>query len=322
MKSTISLFLFIVAVSSGCDQQRASALAETGFQQTNNPLAKKLENDFDLSGLTIPRDEIHTLLSKDGIKSLTDPPIVPVDQALWLNPKDRLLVASVGGESLGVALRMLDRHEIVNLTLGGKPIAITYCPLCDSGAVFSRSVSAPDGTKATLEFGVSGSLYNSNVLMYDQQSKGLWSQLGMRCVSGRFAGQKLESFPVAVMTVAEFKRQHSAGQIVQPQKIEYTPNVYGHYFSTDRLLVPVKRHGDAMAKKTLGIGIASEKGAWFLPKKNISGTKTIKTDLGDVTVEMNDDVLRVTSAPDGIQTAQSFYYAWTAFYPDAKIVQP
>lgn len=321
-KSAASIFLFLVAIGIGCDHQRTLALAQTGFQQTVNPLVTKLETDFDLSDLTIPRNEIHTLLSKDGIKSLTDPPIVPVDQAKWLNSTDRLLVASIGDQRLGVALRMLDRHEIVNMTLAGKPIAITYCPLCDSGAVFSRIVSTTDEKKETLEFGVSGSLYNSNVLMYDQQSKGLWSQLGMKCVSGRFAGLKLESMPVAVMTVAEFKRQYSTGQVVQPEKIEYTPGVYAHYFSSDRLLVPVKHHGDLMAKKTLGIGIATKKGSWFLPKKNISGTKTIKTDLGDVTIEMNDNILRVTSAPDGIQSAQSFYYAWTAFYPDAEIVKP
>ncbi|MEO1129109.1 MAG: DUF3179 domain-containing (seleno)protein, partial [Planctomycetota bacterium] len=159
-------------------------VAEDGFRLVNRPGSVDLGATYDLQALSIPRDEIHTLLPKDAIPSLTDPVLTPVRDADWPSGDARVIAVSIGKEAVAVPLSVLNAHEIVNMTLGGVPIAATYCPLCDSASVFDRTVSGDDGKPLILEFGVSGALYNSNVLMYDRDELGLWSQLAMKAVSG------------------------------------------------------------------------------------------------------------------------------------------
>jgi len=145
----------------------------------------------------------------------------------------------------------------VNTTVGGEPIAATYCPLCDSATVFSRRVTPAtpkdasgdgSGTKPStapapivLEFGVSGALYNSNVLMYDKKDKGLWSQLGMHALSGPLTGTALEMLPVEVVSFAAFKKARPAAKIVSKDtghNRDYSKSPYESYFKNENLMVP------------------------------------------------------------------------------------
>ena len=116
---------------------------ETGFRTVRRPYAVNIEAEYDLGGLTIPQEQIHTLVRKDGIPALTDPNLEKVTEAAWLQPEARIIEAVVGTDVLGVPLQILNYHEIVNTTLGGEPIAITYCPLCDSATIFSRRIKRP-----------------------------------------------------------------------------------------------------------------------------------------------------------------------------------
>jgi len=129
------------------------------------------ESQFDLRNLTIPMDQLlHGGPPKDGIPALTEPKTVRVARADFLLPDDRIVAVTKNDESRAYPIRLLNWHEIVNDTLGGVPIAVVYCPLCDSVTVVDRRM---DG--AALEFGVSGMLYQSNVLMYDRTHNALWS---------------------------------------------------------------------------------------------------------------------------------------------------
>ncbi len=177
----------------------------------------------------------------------------------------RVITVTVGAETIGVPLRILDWHEVVNMTVGGEPVAVTYCPLCDSAAVFSRRMTVPAGNGKTaavvLEFGVSGALFNSNVLMYDRRDKALWSQLGMRAVSGPLAGTALETLPVEVVRFAHFKQAHPDAKIVSRDTghaRDYTRSPYERYFQDDKLMVPVAQVGNALPRKTLGLGVAAD----------------------------------------------------------------
>ena len=134
--------------------------------------------EFDVSNATIPVDQILPGgPGKDGIRALTDPGFDDADAAGWLKADDRVIGVTMGNESRAYPLRILDQHEIVNDVVADSPIAVTYCPLCDSALVFDRRVG-----DETLELGVSGLLYNSNVLMFDRRPKdakeSLWSQMG------------------------------------------------------------------------------------------------------------------------------------------------
>jgi len=96
------------------------------IERVHRPGAVHVEKEYDLSGLTIPLAEIHELLPRDAIPSLTDPELEPIAGADWLQPGDRLAVISIDGETVGVPFRVLNWHEIANLEVGGEPVAATY----------------------------------------------------------------------------------------------------------------------------------------------------------------------------------------------------
>jgi len=298
------------------------------FRPVRRPNSVDIESEYDLSNLDIPRNEIHTLLPRDAIPALTDPKRQDATDAGWLGDDARVLIVSVNEEVLGVPLAVLDWHEIVNTTVGGEPVAATYCPLCDSATVFNRRVELPAGSDAepesvVLEFGVSGALYNSNVLMYDRRDRGLWSQLGMHAVSGPLAGASLDMLPVEIVSFARFKDAHPGARIVSNETghdRNYARSPYESYFADEGLMVPVRGIGDALPRKTLGVGVATDDLAWFVPEDLCRDGYTLATPAGEVRIEAGDAGVRVLAAPDGVRAAQTFYYSWSAFYPHSKVV--
>jgi hypothetical protein len=153
---------------------------------------------FDLGNATVPREEIHSGgPAKDGIPALSKPKTIGAKAATYLAAGDRVIGVAIGNEARAYPIRILNFHEIVNDVLGGQPIAVTYCPLCDSAAVFDRNT--PRGLR---EFGVSGLLYNSNVLMYDRdkRAESLWSQLKSEAVAGVQVRNRLKLLPLELTT--------------------------------------------------------------------------------------------------------------------------
>ena len=94
---------------------------------------------------------------------------------------------SIKGIAHAYPIRILNYHEIVNNVIGGTSVVITYCPLCGSGTAFEAAING-----RSYEFGVSGLLYNSDVLMYDRQTNSLWSQLMVQAVAGPMKGTRLQ----------------------------------------------------------------------------------------------------------------------------------
>lgn len=212
---------------------------------------------FDLSTCLVPRAQIVTTgFSKDGLHAPTDPPVFTVTQAQefgaelrrthqgkFLVDSDRVIGVVVDGAARAYPLRMLNWHEVVNDTLGGRPIVVTYNPLCDSVVVFDRRVAGE-----TLEFGVSGLLYNSNLLLYDRRpdsrSESLWSQLQFRAVTGPAAaeGRKLDVVPAAVLRWADWWAAHPETTILAPDltRMKAYQNTYDAYFGSEMLRFPVE----------------------------------------------------------------------------------
>ncbi|MHC4975340.1 MAG: DUF3179 domain-containing (seleno)protein [Planctomycetota bacterium] len=294
-----------------------------GFERVNRTGSVDIQSEYDIDDLLIPQREIHELLPKDAIPSLTDPELELAASSTWLQPGDRVIDVTVGEESVAVPLKILNFHEIANMTVGGEPVAATYCPLCDSTTVISRRVEH-DGETHVLEFGVSGALYNSNVLMYDRTNLGLWSQLGLRSVSGPMSGVELRHLPMRVVTWMQYKLMHPAGRVLTRNTGHdrpYDQNAYQSYFQRDDTLVPVRGIGEALAtKKTLGLGIKQGDRAWFITVEAIGEGYTLETPDGPVTVETNDAGVYVGEAPEGTTTVQTFYYSWSAFHPDTEVI--
>lgn len=304
--------------------------SEPSFQQVNRPGSVDLASEYNLDGLTIPKDQIHTLLPRDAIPSLTDPDLIDIADADWLESDDRIIDVTIGDESVAVPIKILNFHEVANITVGGDPVAATYCPLCDSVTLVRRTVMIKptdpleDAHEEVLEFGVSGALYNSNVLMYDRQHKGLWSQLGLKAVSGPMVGTSLELLPVKIIPWSQYKEDHANGKVISidtGHDRQYEGNPYARYFENqDYIMVPIAGFGDALPKKTLGLGIKVGEQSFFVPIENIAERFVVKTDAGDVVVVSTDAGVQVVSAPSSVQTVQSFYYSFSAFHPDTQVI--
>ena len=144
---------------------------------------------FNLDRLTIPRIRLISAgIGRDGIPSLVDPPVVTADAAEALAGDDRVVGVQINGQARAYPIAILNWHECINDTLGGIPIAVVFCPLCDSVTVFDRR---PPGRDAPLEFGIAGLLLNSNLVIYDRTDDALWSQVKMEALSGPHAGKGL-----------------------------------------------------------------------------------------------------------------------------------
>ena len=220
-----------------------------------NAAAEK--NGFDLSTATIPVDEI--LFGgppRDGIPSIDAPQFINA-QAADLQDDDLVLGLEIGGDARAYPINILNWHEVVNDKFGELAVAITYCPLCGSGVVFDASIG-----DNVLQFGVSGLLYNSDVLLYDRQTESLWSQLLRRGVSGEYAKTEMRVLPAQHTTWGAWRKMHPQSRVLSPQtgfSRDYNQNPYSDYAQSKRLYFPIKPRGDSL--KAQGESAMEEEGA-------------------------------------------------------------
>ncbi len=151
----------------------------------------------------------------DGIPPIDEPVYEPIDHADdWLNDDSPVLVVEVGDDVRAYPLAILTWHEIVNTTVGGEPLAVTYCPLCNSALVFERTIDGPDG-REVLDFGTSGRLYQSNLLMYDRTHHDVWLQFsGESVVGDATLGTRLERVPAWLLGYDTFVELHPDAQVL------------------------------------------------------------------------------------------------------------
>ncbi len=146
----------------------------------------------------------------DGIPPIDDPIFEDVDAAgEWLTERDPVLVVDRDGDTRAYPLAILTFHEIVNDEVAGEPVVVTYCPLCNSGLVFERTV---DGE--VLDFGTSGRLWNSNLVMYDRATRSLWSQFTGEAIVGEQLGTTLERVPMQIVAFSDFAERWPGGQVL------------------------------------------------------------------------------------------------------------
>ncbi len=165
----------------------------------------------------------------DGIPAIDDPKLVPASRVDWLDDREAVLALIDGSHAHAYPIRVLMWHEIVNSEIGGNPVVVTYCPLCNSGLAFDRSV---DGE--TLDFGTSGSLYQANLVMYDRQSESLWTQFDGRAVVGERVGTQLRVRPVSTISWSDFRDAHPDGVVLSDDTgfdRPYGRNLYSSYES-------------------------------------------------------------------------------------------
>jgi hypothetical protein len=183
----------------------------------------------DFSRHTVPLEEIVPGgPPKDGIPALDRPRFVSVRQADgWLSPREPVVMVEEQTEAKAYPLQILIWHEIVNDVVGGRPVAVTYCPLCNTALAFDRRL---DGK--VLDFGTTGRLRHSDLVMYDRQTESWWQQATGEGIVGELAGTKLEFVNAPLVSWATFKATHPAGLVLSRQTgfdRPYGENPYARY---------------------------------------------------------------------------------------------
>ena len=136
----------------------------------------------------------------DGIPPIDEPRFVASDAVDFLDDDEPVLALMVGDETRAYPVQVLIWHEIVNDTLDGIPVSVTYCPLCNSAIAYDRRVD-----QRVLDFGTSGQLYNSALVMYDRQTESLWSHFSGEAVIGHLTGADLDTFPISTVAWSDFR---------------------------------------------------------------------------------------------------------------------
>jgi hypothetical protein len=147
---------------------------------------------------------------RDGIPPLDHPHFVSIAAAArFVAPREPVIAVANGGQTRAYPLQILVWHEIVNDTLGGTPIAVTYCPLCNSAIVFDRRAAG-----RTLTFGTTGNLRNSDLVMWDRQTQSWWQQFEGQAIVGSLAGTRLTALDSQTVSFAEFRARYPHGDVL------------------------------------------------------------------------------------------------------------
>lgn len=286
--------------------------------------AAPVKNGFDLAGAAVPVGEIrHGGPDRDGIPAIDRPRFLPPAAEGGPRPEDRVLGLRLDGQAKAYPIAILNWHEIVNDRFGGIPVAVTYCPLCGTGMAFLARAGGEG-----LTFGVSGLLYNSDMLLYDRQSESLWSQIDRRAVSGPHRGKRLEALALEHTTWDDWRRRHPDSLVLARDTghaRDYDRNPYAGYEEDRGLYFPVrfKSQGYHPKERVLGLEIDGRFKAY--PFAELAKTDgTVRDRLGGRAVVVHFDAESGNARVEDdqgrpIPAVVGFWFAWYAFYPDTLV---
>ena len=271
------------------------------FAQSAGP-----SNGFDLSNSILPRDQIlHGGPPRDGIPALSDPKLVTPEQADYLQLSDRIVGIRLHGEA--------------------QRFAVTYCPLCGTAVAFDATI---DG-KPT-DFGVSGLLYNSDVLLYDRDTESLWSQIMSQSIAGARVGKKLKALPISHTTWGDWLSKNPETRVMSDDTghhRDYRRNPYAGYEESRYTYFAVNNEApDNYHPKEIVLGLEHDgvrKAYPFVELDKLGKSRFNDSVNGrefNFAWDRKNRSLTVTDV-EGREVAgiQGFWFAWFAFYPDTLV---
>jgi len=294
------------------------------FVVLNTFVFAEVKNGFDITDASVPVDLIRAGgPPKDGIPAIDQPKFMAADEVNWLKPDDRVLGLVINGVVKAYPVSILNWHEIVNDELAGRAVVVSFCPLCGTGIAFDVSNMEPGG------FGVSGLLFESDVLLYDRSSQSLWSQIWMNAVSGPKKGQKLKPLALDHTSWADWHLRHPETLVLTKNtgfSRDYSRNPYLGYESRERIYFPVQNSNDSFHRKSWVMGLVHNGVVKAYPFESLAaGPSEFNDNIGgdEVRVEFDEQNQTARILLDGQQlaTVQSYWFAWVAFYPETLIYE-
>ncbi len=279
---------------------------------------------FDLSRHSVPA---HEILAggppKDGIPAIDYPKFVPAPAAAFLRPDDRVVGVAHQEKAKAYPLRILNWHEVVNDVVGDLPVAVTYCPLTASAIVYERA-AAP----SPRSFGVSGLLYQSNLLLYDRRTESLWSQLAGEAIAGRATGSRLRPVAAVETSWEEWRRSHPDTLVLAPPTDyprDYDVDPYRAYRESPDPMFPVTHVDLRLPAKAKVAGLRVSSASKAYPLSELSQRPVFEDSLGGLRVRIDYDAkaerVLATEANSGreLPAVLAYWFAWAAFHRDTEI---
>jgi len=260
---------------------------------------------------------------KDGIPSIDNPKFVSVQEANeWIQDNELVLAIIYKGVKRVYPLQIMVWHEIVNDNIADDPILITYCPLCGSGIAYERKINGEE-----VEFGTSGKLYNSNLVMYDRKTESYWSQIDGLAIVGELTGMKLKAVSIDTVVWRDWKKVHPDSEVLSQDTgyiRQYGTDPYGNYYEDSFVLFPLENRDDRIHPKTVIFGIEVNGVFKAYKEDDLIESGKIEDEVNGVKVVVERSeagVVKVTNDATGeeIVKERDFWFAWYAFHPDTLL---
>jgi hypothetical protein len=338
---SLVLFLIVVSVVVGITFFRVGGRAPTPSEVAN--IAKeigedtgKLANSLLGGEFNINEEKFSVNPSKltgggplkDGIPSIDNPKFESASDAKkWMRESDLVFGVVHKGEDRAYPQRILVWHEIVNDKISGDPILVTYCPLCQSAIAFERKI---DGTE--VEFGVSGKLYNSNLVMYSRinekfKTESLWTQVGGEAIVGDLTGKELKKISLDTVTWKDWLAKHPDTKVLSRDTgvvRDYDSDPYGDYYTRKGVFAPLENSDDRLFEKAIVFGIEIGEKSKAYPEEELKKNPKFTDELARKKLQVtrnSDGSVRIKNLTDGSEIIPEigFWFAWAAFHPETEL---
>jgi Protein of unknown function (DUF3179) len=277
---------------------------------------------------------------KDGIPAIDEPRFLPASRVDVIEPQEPVVELVLRGRARAYPIQILIWHEIVNDEVADIPVAVTFCPLCNTSLVFDRRV---DGR--TLDFGTTGNLRNSDLVMYDRQTESWWQQFGGAGLVGRYAGTRLDVLPSRIVAWKQFRQEHPRGFVLSRDTGNprpYGENPYEGYDEVESApSFPTTRGNDTrVSPKERVVFIERGDESVAIPFSTLAARRTVRVEVGGHSVvarwkkgvssaldasliSLGRDVGTAEVREKGrlVEFDQPFWFAVAAFRPDVEIIR-
>ena len=311
-----------------------------GLGEASPPPSDASQWDTDFSKHTVPLDEFESGgPPKDGIPAIDVPHFTRADDVDWVERREPVIELEIDGETRAYPIQILTWHEIANDEIRSVPVAVTFCPLCNTALAFDRRI---DGR--VLDFGTTGKLRDSDLVMYDRQTESWWQQFTGEAVVGELAGKELRQLRARIVSWGEFRDAHPNALVLDRETgavREYGTNPYAGYDSLDSSPLFATRNGDddrlPPKERVVYVEVGDE--AFAIPFASLAKEQAIEIEtdegtlavrwrpgvasaLDDSTVAGGRDVGAANVLLDGepFPFSEPFWFAVAAFRPDIEIV--
>lgn len=274
---------------------------------------------------------------KDGIPAIDKPKFRPAGDITGLGLTEPVISFALGKDARAYPLRILMRHEIVNDVVNGRPVTVTYCPLCNSAIVFDRTINGQ-----VHDFGVSGKLRNSDMVMYDRQTESWWQQFLGEAIVGKLTGTKLKTLPARLEAFGLFLKRYPDGKVLIPVRgrMEHYYNPYTKYDSAAKPFLfngPLPKGINPMARviaveiggkpRGIAMSLVVRKGSHEIGDVVLKWTQGQNSALDTSDISKGRDVGNITAqrkGPNGLKDIVydvTFAFVFNAFHPNVEIVK-